>query len=282
MAFRLYNGTQSTYNALQIEVRRRISHGLQLSANYAFSKALTNYYADSSINQSSFTTLRNQQNDKGPSPWDLRHVLKADGIYEFPFGPGHRWSTPNGFVNRVIGGWQISSIQRLQSGRNFLLTSGLGGTLNQNDPGVILNGITPNQLQSMLGVRKTADGKVFYVPANLISGTGTADFTKIAPCNTPGQLCSRIFLTGPKFYRADFSLAKKTNITERVNFEIRAEALNAFNNIDFYFPNNASTSVNTVSVSGTSFGRITDAFQDPNTTDDNGGRILQLVFRINF
>ncbi len=281
-AFRLYNGTQSTYNALQIEVRRRISHGLQLSANYAFSKALTNYYADSSINQSSFTTLRNQQNDKGPSPWDLRHVLKADGIYEFPFGPGHRWSTPNGFVNRVIGGWQISSIQRLQSGRNFLLTSGLGGTLNQNDPGVILNGITPNQLQSMLGVRKTADGKVFYVPANLISGTGTADFTKIAPCNTPGQLCSRIFLTGPKFYRADFSLAKKTNITERVNFEIRAEALNAFNNIDFYFPNNASTSVNTVSVSGTSFGRITDAFQDPNTTDDNGGRILQLVFRINF
>jgi len=92
----------------------------------------------------------------------------------------------------------------------------------------------------------------------------------------------RVFLTGPHFYRADFSLAKKTKITERVNFEIRAEALDAFNNINFFFPNDAATSVNTVSVTGTSFGRITNAFQDPNTTDDNGGRILQLVFRVNF
>ncbi len=281
-AFRFYNGTQSTYNALQVEVRRRFSKGFQLSANYAFSKSLTNYYGDSSVNFVPFTTLRNQQNDKGPSPWDLRHVFKADGIYELPFGPGHRWSTSNGFANRVIGGWQVSSIHRLQSGRNFLLTGGLGGTLNQNDSGVVLNGITVNQLQSMLGVRKTADGKVFYFPANLIAANGAADPGTIAPCSTAGQLCKRVFLTGPRFYRADFSLAKKTNITERVNFEIRAEALNAFNTINFFFPNDAATSVNPVSVTGTTFGRITNAFQDPNTTDDNGGRIVQLVFRINF
>jgi len=286
-AFRFYNGTQSTYNALQVEVRRRFSKGLQLAANYAFSKSLTNYYGDSSVNFVPFTTLRNPGHDKGPSPWDLRHVFKADGIYELPFGPGHHWSTSNGFANRVIGGWQISSIHRLQSGRNFLLTSGNvvnnisdRGTFNQYDPGVVLNGITPNQLQSMLGVRKTA-GKVFWFPASLIAGTGTANPSFIAPCSA-GQICQRVFLTGPHFYRADFSLSKKTNITERVNFEIRAEALDAFNNINFFFPNDASTSVNLVNVTGTSFGRITNAFQDPNTTDDNGGRILQLVFRINF
>ena len=287
-AFRFYNGSQSTYNALQVEVRRRFSKGFQLAANYAFSKSLTNYYGDSSVNFVPFSTLRNPGRDKGPSPWDLRHVFKADGIYELPFGPGHRWSTSNGFANRVIGGWQISSIHRLQSGRNFLLTSGNvvntvsdRGTFNQYDPGVVLTGITPNQLQSMLGVRKTS-GKVFWFPASLIGNNGAANPAFIAPCTTAGQLCQRVFLTGPHFYRADFSLAKKTKITERVNFEIRAEALDAFNNINFFFPGNAATSVNTVSVTGTSFGRITDAFQDPNTTDDNGGRILQLVFRINF
>ncbi len=174
-AFRFYNGTQSTYNALQVEVRRRFSKGFQLAANYAFSKSLTNYYGDSSVNFVPFSTLRNPGHDKGPSPWDLRHVFKADGIYELPFGPGRRWSTSNGFANRVIGGWQISSIHRLQSGRNFLLTGGNinvtnnisdRGTFNQYDPGVVLNGITPNQLQSMLGVRKgrTSTGRTSAWP----------------------------------------------------------------------------------------------------------------------
>ncbi len=281
-AFRLYNGSQSTYNALQVEVRRRLSKGLQVSANYTFSKSLTNYYGDSSVNFVPFTTLRSQKNDKGPSPWDLRNVFKADGIYEFPFGPGHKWSTSNGFANRIIGGWEVSSIHRWQSGRVFLLQSGLGGTFNQNDPGVVLNGITRNQLQDMLGPQKMPNGQVFYFPSSLIAGNGAANSAFIAPCTTPGKLCSRIFLTGPRFYRADFSLIKKTTITERLNFEMRAEALNAFNNINFFFPGNEATSVPAVNISSQSFARITDAFRDPNTTDDNGGRILQLVMRFNF
>lgn len=281
-AFRTYNGSQSTYNALQVEVRRRLAKGLQVSGNYTFSKSLTNYYADSSASFVSFTTLRDQGHDKGISPWDLRNVFKADGIYELPFGPGRKWSTGNGVLNRLIEGWQISSINRLQSGRVFQLTSGLGGTTNQNDPGVILNGITPQQLQSMLGVRNAGGGQIFYFPANLISSTGNANFSVIQPCNTPGKLCQKVFLTGPGFYRADISVGKKTRITERVNMEMRAEALNAFNNVNFFFPNDEATSVNFASVSSASFGRITNAFRDPNTTDDNGGRILQLVLRINF
>lgn len=280
-AFRTYNGSQSTYNSLQVEVRRRMAKGLQISANYTFSKSLTNYYADSSVSFNSFTTLRNQGYDKGLSPWDLRHVFKADGIYELPFGPGRRWSTGNSFLNHLIGGWQISSINRLQSGRVFQLTSGLGGTVNQYDPGVILNGITPQQLQDRLEVRVVGN-QVFYFPADLISSSGTANSAVIQPCNTPGQLCQKVFLTGPRFYRADISLGKKTSITEKVNFEVRAEALNAFNNVNFFFPNDEAASVNTVSVSSASFGKITNAFRDPNTTDDNGGRIIQLVFRVNF
>src|SRR5215472_4147878 len=284
-AFRTYNGSQSTYNALQVEVRRRMANGLQISGNYSFSKSLTNYYADSSVNFSSFTTLRDQGHDKGISPWDLRHVFKADGIYELPFGPGRRWSTGNGFLNRLVGGWQISSINRLQSGRVFLLTSGLGGTTNQNDPGVILNGITPKQLQDMLGKHDVGGGQILYFPSSLVSNSGTLlnpTSGAIQPCNTPGMLCQRVFLTGPGFYRADIAIGKKTPITEKVNFELRAEALNAFNDVNFFFPGDEATSVPTAAVSSTSFGRITNAFRDANTTDDNGGRIIQLVFRINF
>jgi hypothetical protein len=282
-AFRTYNGSQSTYNAAQVEVRRRMSKGLQLSANYTFSKSLTNYFGDSSVGFVGFTSLRDQGHDKGISPWDLRNVFKAEGIYDLPFGPGRKWSTGNGILNRLIGGWQVNTIQRWQTGRVFLLTSGLGGTTNQNDPGVMLNGITPNQLQSMLGARLTPSGTVVYFPSTLVNDNGALLANgPIQPCNTPGALCQRVFLTGPGFYRADISVGKKTSITERVNIEIRAEALNTFNNINFFFPGDEATSVPTASVSSGSFGRITNAFRDSNTTDDNGGRIIQLVVRINF
>jgi hypothetical protein len=281
-AFRTYNGSQSTYNSAQVEVRRRMAKGLQISANYTFSKSLTNYFGDSSVGFVGFTSLRDQGHDKGISPWDLRNVFKADGIYELPFGTGHRWSTGNGILNRIIGGWQVSSINRWQTGRVFLLTSGLGGTFNQNDPGVRLVGITPKQLQSMLSPRVTAAGQVVYFPSSLVNDTGGLISNAIQPCNTPGALCQRVFLTGPAFYRADISVGKKTPITEKVNIEFRVEALNAFNNVNFFFPGDEATSVPTASVSSPTFAKVTNAFRDANTTDDNGGRIIQLVFRVNF
>jgi hypothetical protein len=281
-AFRTYNGSQSTYNSLQVEVRRRMAKGLQLSANYTFSKSLTNNFADSSVGFVGFTSLRNQGYDKGISPWDLRNVFKASGIYELPFGPGRRWSTGSGILNHIIGGWQVSTIQRWQSGRVFLLTGGTGGTVNQNDSGVILNGITPSQLQSMLSPRVTPSGTVVYFPSSMVNDNGGLISNAIQPCNTPGALCQRVFLTGPGYFQSDISVGKKTPITERVNFEIRAEVINAFNNVNFFFPGDEATSVPTASVSSSTFGRITNAFRDPNTVDNNGGRIIQLVVRVNF
>ncbi len=280
-AFRFYNGSQSTYNALQIEVRRRPSKGLQFNANYTYSRSLTNYFGDSSGSFVTFTSIRFPENSKGPSPWDLRHAFKLQTIYELPFGPGRKWSSGNGLLNKLIEHWEISGIGRLQSGRVFLLNGG-AATVNQNDSGVILKGITQSQLQDLLGIRKTPGGTVFFFPASLIGSDKRANPAFISSCNTPGKLCSRVFLRGPSFFRADISVLKRTYISEKVNFEIRGEALNAFNNINFFFPGDEQTSVPTVSATSTTFGQVTNAFRDANTTDDNGGRILQIVFRINF
>ncbi len=281
-AFRFYNGTHSTYNGLVLEARHRPAKGLQFNANYTWSKSITNLFADSSVSFQAFDTLRNQGRNKGPSPWDLRHAFKMQLIYEMPFGAGKRWSSSQGWVNQVIGGWEISAIQRWQSGRILLLTSGQGGTVNQYDGGVMLNGITTQQIQSMLQIRKTPTGQVFYFPASLIGSDGRANTTFIRPCNTPGAFCQRPFLYGPMFYRADISVIKSFKITERVRLQYRAEFLNAFNNINFFYPGSETTSVPTASVSSTSFGTVTNAFRDVSTTDDNGGRIIQMVFRINF
>jgi hypothetical protein len=287
-AFQFYNGSQSTYNALVVEFRRRPSKGLQFNGNYSFSKSLTNYFADSSVSFNSFTTIRNQGYNKGPAPFDLRHQLKVQGIYELPFGPGRKWSSGNWVAKRLMEGWEINAITRWQSGRVAQLTSGLVNTVNANDPGIVLIGLTRNQLQSQLGVYKTTPatppGQVFYFPQSLLNANGTANQSFIAPCKTAGQLCSRIFVTGPRFFRADLSMAKHTKITERVSTEIRAEFLNAFNNINFLYGGNATAANGSRSITSTTtpVGRITDAYQDISTTDDPGGRIIQMVFRINF
>ncbi len=283
-AFRFYNGTHSTYNGLQIEARHRPSKGLQFNANYTWSKSITNLYADSSVNFLSFDTVRNQGRNKGPSPWDLRHAFKMQMIYEMPFGAGKKWSSSQGWVNQIIGGWEVSAIQRWQSGRIFLINSGLanGATFNQNDPGVELVGITTQQLQSMLQIRKTPTGQVFYFPASLIASNGQANSAFIRPCSTPGAFCQRPFLYGPMFYRADISIIKNIKIWEKVRLEYRAEFLNAFNNINFFYPGSETTSVPVASAAAGGFGQVTNAFRDVSTTDDNGGRIIQMVLRIHF
>jgi hypothetical protein len=290
-AFRMYNGSQSTYNGLTVEVRRRPSKGLQLNANYTFAKSLTNNYADSSISFAGFSTLRDRGRDKGNSPWDLTHAFKMQLIYEMPFGYGKRWTPGNPILNHVVGGWEISAIDRWQSGRVFLLTGGRGGTFNTADGGVQLIGITRNQLQDMLSVRKMPNGQVFYFPASLISSSGAtagqANRAFLRPCgeSTPsemGTFCRRVFLYGPSFHRADISVIKRFRVTESINVEYRAEFLNAFNDINFFFPGSETTSVGTAALTSGTFGRITNAFQDTSTTDDNGGRIIQMVLRINF
>ena len=94
--------------------------------------------------------------------------------------------------------------------------------------------------------------------------------------------CSNLVLSGPRFTRFDLSFVKKTKITERINFEFRAELLNAFNNIDFRLTA-ATADVGTLGgFTSSSFGTTTLAYQDTSTTNDPGGRLIQFVARINF
>ena len=93
---------------------------------------------------------------------------------------------------------------------------------------------------------------------------------------------SNLVLKGPSFFRSDLSLVKKIRFTERVNVEMRLEMLNAFNNINFLI-GAAGNDVNSVgNLTSTAFGRMTAAYQDLSTTNDPGGRVGQLVLRVNF
>ncbi len=188
-------------------------------------------------------------------------------------------------MNRVIGGWQIEGIARIQSGSPFILNTGGGtarrGTLNQYDAGVLAL-MSRSQIQSMVGIYKQGNGIVYFLPQSLIGSDGRASSSALVPASTPGAVGDPYFyFYGPGFLRFDMTLAKKTRISERVNFEIRAEALNTFNNVNFIV-GSPTSSTNSTSILSTSFGRLTNGYQDISTTNDPGGRIVQLVAGINF
>jgi hypothetical protein len=273
----LDNGGASSYNALQIELRRRMSKGLLLQANYVFSKSLTNFSVVDTVVFQNYVTIRNPDINKGLSPFDITQAFKASWIYDLPFGPGRRWSSSSAWMNKLIGGWESHGIIRLQSGPPFRLVSGrltFNGSVTPLSTTVVLKGITHDQLQKMLKIRKTPDGRVYFFPEQLIGLSGRANSEFLDSPTTPGELGAFFFLHGPAFYRTDLSLVKKTPITEQVNIELRAEFLNAFNNTNFLIGNQ--------SVNSTDFGRVFSAYRDFGTTNDPGGRIVQFVFRINF
>ncbi len=84
------------------------------------------------------------------------------------------------------------------------------------------------------------------------------------------------------FTRFDLSAVKKVRITERANFEFRAEFLNAFNDTNFIVGNPANDVNNIGGFGSQTFGQVTQAYRDLSTTNDPGGRLIQFVARINF
>jgi hypothetical protein len=289
-AFVVDNGGASWYDGLTFEVRRRMARGLLIQASYTFSKSLTNMFASSSSVFSQYPTLRNPGLAKVISPFDITHAFKTNFIWELPFGRG-KWvgSDVPKWADNFVGGWGVNGAIRIQSGTPFSL-----GHVN-------LSGITAKQLQKEMKIYYDPAGLkfVYFFPQDIITNTisafggGPVSGRAITPA-TYGNCIEQytgqcgfttLVLHGPNFYRFDLSLVKKIRFTERVSGELRAEFLNAFNNINFKI-GSASNDVTSIAPAllgnNSGFGITTTAYQDLSTTNDLGGRMVQLVFRLNF
>ena len=306
-AFVVDNGAQSYYDAVTVEFRRRMSAGLLFQGSYTFGKALANTYASSSGVFDQPNDLLNPAIRKGEAPFNITHGLKMNFIYELPVGEGKTLlSGIHGWKQKIVGGWGVNGNIRIQSGSPFSLGN------------VQLVGMTKKELQDAIGIyRKTYDtdgvfrGNVFMLPLDIRTNTWKANniafntsgasigpvFTQGAPTGrfiAPAGYgnCQQAFaggcgfanlvLHGPSFFRTDMSLVKRIRFTENTNVELRGEFLNAFNNINFLV-GAAANDINTLGGLGTTnFGRFTAAYQDLSTTNDPGGRLVQLVVRFNF
>jgi len=310
-SYLLTNGGSSYYDAMTVELRRRLTNGLLLQGSYTFAKALSDGATASSTDFSTPTTLRNYGLDRVPESFDIRHAIKLNWVYELPFGAGRAFasSVHNPVVRKAIEGWELAGVVRLQSGTPLFL-NGLGTFNNGGSAGegVVLHNISSSQLQSMMGVYKTSypgslGGIVYFLPppalnngsttaglsstnnTNLITNTlaafnegglTPAQVDPNAPYISPapaGQLGWEGYVYLPWQHHFDLSLSKHTRIGEKVDLLISARALDVLNVTNF-LPSASTTSA--------SFGQITSAYRDISGTVDPGGRIIEFQVRVSF
>jgi len=249
----LTDEASSKYDALQLQYRQRYRNGMSVTANYTYGKARTDRYAVTAGSDTNYITVRDKSLNWGPTAYDLRHNFQTYGTYDLPFGKDRQFSIDNVVVDQILGGWSASAVVRIQTGRPFLLTSGRQ-TLNQQDAGVVLNGITVEELQQMVHIRPGPNGNVFFVDERLIGADGRANPQFLAPPTTPGELGQFVYLHGPGLWTADLGLAKTFRTGGGSTFNFEALFINAFNHRNTIV---GGTGGATHSIDSTTFGQST-------------------------
>jgi hypothetical protein len=239
----------SIYNALQIKVEKRFSHGLQFLATYVWSKSID----DASSTGGAVTWLggtthladpNNRELERGLSTWDQPSVLQFSYTYELPVGKGKPLlGNANPVVNAILGGWQTNGIWRFTDGRPEILGLSGGQSLptyggQQPDLTAPLQCAGSNILNQYF-----ANPNAVSVPAPFT--LGTAARTE-AGCRQPGQANVNLSLF------KEFFIPK---LREGAKLQVRLETYNAFNHPQFSGPD--------TTVNGGSFGVITSTANSP-------------------
>ncbi len=245
---------QSFYNALKLDLNRRFSQGIQAGFSYTFAKLLTDAAEDLFGNTPISGVVQNPYDRKSlrtPSPNVVPHSFVVNYLAELPFGKGKRFLNQAGFLDRVVGGWQISGVQRYRSGpllvpfiaggaRDFLDLIGFGGNLRPNVTGqsfytdIPAGGVRYQYLNPAAFSRPPAYAGTFSA-ADIGSAAYAAYYAN--PSRFFGNAAPTYSsLRGQPFFTEDFNILKKTRITETTTFEVRVDFINAFNRGRFLLP----------------------------------------------
>ena len=245
----------SKFNGVNVGLQKRYSQGLQLQANYTYSKFEDN--AESYIElagypgDNTFTDYYNPKSRWGLSGNDIRHRLIVSGVYELPFGHGQRFAPGSAILEQVIGGWSFGTIAELHTGTPLSPLDAV------NNTGSFSDGVRPNLVgDPVLSTGHRSAAQWF----------NTAAFQQ-NPAYTFGD-APRTFGAGPGTAQVDASLLKNFRLHESTNLQFRAEALNVLNHGNWANPNTL--------FGNPLFGRVTGL------QSGNQSRIIQVALHLTF
>lgn len=220
---------KTRYQSLQLRLQRPFTKGVSALLNYAYATARTQGYFDNQDEyDGNLTWFDGEFSPPGGTGTNLsyaidpRHRLAAAVTAEIPVGRGRRFGADMGsLLNAVLGGWQVSGIFTYSSGQTLVFPSG----------------IAPSSVNKIGKVGTAADELWF----------DTTGFN-ILPANTRrGNPWYYDGLTGPNFKNLDAGLSKRFELHKRLKLQIRLDAFNAFNMMNWANPN--------LAIGNTAFGR---------------------------
>jgi hypothetical protein len=254
-------GTTS-YNSLQIKAETKTpKHGLYALVAYTYSKTYDDGLTDGLGSELSapYFPLPNWQNlDHALSQINLDNSFIGSVIYDLPFGHGKKFGAEwNNATNSLVGGWQVTLIERVSSGFPVpLIDSDNESGVSFNTGGNSNNWNRPNQL---------AGCSVYAANHGAHQWINSACF----PAPAAGQLgnASRVPVVGPDFVNSDFSLIKQFALPRKdMGLNFRAEFFNIFNHPQFGMP------INDINEAG--FGAVNSTINNP--------RLVQLALKLTF
>jgi hypothetical protein len=260
----------SNYNAFDVTLRKRFSHGLSLNASYTYAKALDELsdVFRGKNNAVSATDVQNIRNDYGPADFDLRHRIVGSSSYDLPFMRGNRW----------LGNWTVNTIVSWNTGSPLgLFDSGS----DSNKDGTRID--RPNFIGSgsVLGAiqGKVVGGAYQYLDKTQFVGASKCLTDPRINVDTHGGLwcdsnLSRGSVPGPMFANIDFGISKSFKINERMAFRFDGNFFDVLNHPNFENPSFSGGGAN---VSSGNFGQSTKTFGD-----QGGHRVTQLAIRFDF
>jgi hypothetical protein len=244
----------SNYNALQVSVHKRITHGLEITGSYTWSHTL-----DEQSGLGLFFTgndPNNPHSSYGTSDFDRTHVLALNYHYEFP-----TMQNANTLERYLVNGWGLNGVTVYQSGQPYSVNDFSGGAASIfygggqdeiTNPIVPVGGVgssAPNPiLQGTTGVnanKPVLNAAAFGIPAPFAPGTNG-----VPPCQGTGaaQICDfyetgyavggRNIFRGPFQTRWDLAVFKNFKINDRFTLRYDVQAFNIFNHPSFDIPNN--------------------------------------------
>jgi hypothetical protein len=270
--------TNANYNAMEVTLQHKMTHGIQFDFNYTYSHSID--ISSDAERVGAWGGLGGQiinswdpSAGRASSDFDLRHQLNSNFIFELPFGR-NKWVAhdANRFVDAAIGGWQLSGLARWTSGFPVTVDNGgqyptnyqLEGHADQTGPvqtGTYYTGPNNN------GVGSTA-------PNLFANGILAANDFGYA---FPGETGARNNLRGPGFFGVDLGLAKRWKMpwNENHSLQFRWEVFNVTNSVRFDVQSaNAYEGGSLANGNGANFGNFSGTLTNP--------RIMQFALRYEF
>lgn len=232
----------STFEALQLNVRRPFQNGFLVSANYMWSHSIN----DGSIGGGESDTPQDsfcRSCDRASSDDDVRQMFNLSAVYQLPFGAGKRYLSSPGIARTLLGGWELSAIGTTQTGLPVNITVDRS------------NGSVPGLYAISGSMRPDYVAGVSLTPAG---GSSASEWINPAAFAVPakqtfGDLGRNAF-HAPGISQIDLGISKFVTVTEQVKVRFRADLFNVLNGPQFAAPN--------ADLSQTNFGVITSTISN--------------------